>query len=119
MFRDGIYQVVCCTIGHADRVCDHFVASVRDGRILGSDGHGGLYLGHDGSTAQDYAARIQMTVQIPPDGVLITGLIAGPEGATLPLTGLLDASADRQKSIVNIAGEAVEIEVAYLGPLPR
>ena len=119
MFRDGIYQVVCCTIGHAERVCDHFVASVRDGRILGSDGHGGLYLGHDGGTALDYSARIQMTVQMPPGGQLITGLIAGPDGAALPLTGLLDASANRQKSIIDIAGEAIKIEVSYLGPLPQ
>jgi hypothetical protein len=118
LFRNGLYQVVYCTIGHAERVCDQFIASVRNGAILGSDGHGGLYLGRDDAGPQELSACVQMVIQVPPDGELITGLTAGPGGGVVSLNGLLDATADRQKTIVEIAGEAIEIEIDYLGPLP-
>ena len=119
MLRDGLYQVAYFTIGQSPRECDHILASVRDGKILGSDRHGGIYLGGANSGAShDATGLVQLICEIPPGGELVTGLAAGPDGVTISASGVFDPVAAKQKIIVELAGKQLEIEISYLGPLP-
>ena len=118
MFRDGIYRIAYSSGMQSERVDDEALVIVRDGQIMGSDPHGGVYLGSTWEANPTEAIQLRVRAEIPPEGVLVTGFTAGCEGASLAVSGTLDPSAQNQRVTVNIGGENVAIEVAYLGPLP-
>lgn len=118
MFRDGIYRIAYSSGLQPARADDEALVIVRDGQILGSDPHGGVYLGTTTEGTATGATEVRLRAEIPPDGVLVTGFTAGCEGASLTVSGTIDPSAQNQCVTVNIGGENVVIEVAYLGPLP-
>jgi hypothetical protein len=121
MFRNGIYKVCYRSLLHDEGTGEHSYASVRDGHIIGSDRLGAVFAGTGLSggagDGRDDVFDIELT--IPPGGELITGLVAGPCGATLKLQSRLDPGKLSQFAVVDVAGSQVEIMVSYLGPLPE
>lgn len=117
MFRDGIYRIAYSSGLQPERADDEALVIVRDGQIIGSDPHGGVYLGTISEGNPTEAMQLRMRAEIPPEGVLVTGFTASAEGASLAVSGTLDPEAENQRTTVNIGGESVAIEVTYLGPL--
>jgi hypothetical protein len=117
MFRDGIYQIAYVSDLQPERVDDEALVIVRDGQIMGSDPHGGVYLGSMSQAKPTEAIKLRVRAEIPPEGVLVTGFTASAEGASLAVSGTLDPEAENQRATVNIGDESVAIEVTYLGPL--
>ena len=118
MFRDGMYRVAYFSVEQPEREEDAALAVVRDGKIMGSDPQGGVYISTGVLGIPNGAAQVALTAQIPPGGTLVTGFEAGADGASLAVSGLLDVNATAQRTTVTIGGQAVDIEVTYLGPLP-
>lgn len=117
MFRNGIYRIDYRS-PHDDFVpSDDALFVVRDGSIIGADRHGGVYAGSQFATrgALD-GVRVQMTA--PPGGEMVTGAIAGPDGAVIDIFSKLDPVRNFQTTTIEVAGDPVEISVAYLGPFP-
>jgi hypothetical protein len=117
MFRNGIYKVCYRSLQHDEGTGEHAYAIVRDGHIIGSDRLGAVFggNGHMGSSG----AGVDIELTVPPGGELITGLVAGPLGASLKIQSKLDPEKLSQFAIVDVAGSPVEIMVSYLGPLPE
>ncbi len=119
MLRDGLYQVAYGPPGSAPAASDFALASVRDGRIMGSDPHGGIYRGTKGRQRQlSSSAAVELICIIPPGGELVTGLAAGTGGATVKIIGTIDPAAATQTAMLHVAGQPVIVEISYLNPLP-
>jgi hypothetical protein len=119
MLRDGLYQVAYGPPGSDPGASDFALASVRDGRIIGSDPHGGIYRGNKGRQRQLLSsASVELICTIPPGGELVTGLAAGAGGAKVTIKGTLDPGASAQNAVLQVAGQPVMVEISYLGPLP-
>jgi hypothetical protein len=56
---------------------------------------------------------------VPPGGELVTGLVAGPSGAKIKIKTRLDPEKIAQFATIDIAGEPVEIELIFMGPIPE
>ncbi len=118
MFRNGIYKICYGLPSDTGGLEEHALAVLRDGKLIGSDRHGSVFVGEPVcSTGPLESFRIQLT--IPPGGELITGYRAGPQGSILSLRGQFDPTLNIQTSRVDVAGGQVELRVAYLGPLPE
>lgn len=117
MFRNGIYRIDYRNPHDDFAPSDDALFVVRDGSIIGSDRHGGVYSGSQYRTtgALD-GVRVQMTA--PPGGEMVTGAVAGKNGAVVDIVSKLDPERNFQTAIVDVDGDPVEISVAYLGPLP-
>lgn len=98
---------------------DSALAVLRNGKILGSDRAGVVFAGsyeYDGVRGIN---RVHVRIQVPPEGELVTGYAAGPEGAVLDIAGSFVRAAPYSKSVIEVAGRPVEITLSYLGPLPH
>ena len=116
MFRNGIYKVGYRSPLHDEGSGENGFAIMRDGFIIGSDRLGAVFTGGPGLGGCE-CVTVKLTV--PPGGELITGFRAGPAGATLKVLTQLDPEKLSQTAIVEVAGEPVEIQVSYLGPVPE
>lgn len=123
MFDNGIYQLTLGSVradepdGRAAGNSAEALAVLRNGTILGSDCWGGVFSGSyefDRSLAQN---KICLRIELPPESELITGLAAGPDGATIDISAAVGTSSN-QRSIVEIGGCPVAVEWSFLGPLP-
>ncbi len=118
MFQQGIYSISYRSLSGKVAERETALAIFRDGKILGSDSHGGVFSGtirFDG--AQD-ASKVDLKIDVPPGGTLITGYSAGIDGETIDIAGLFTTPNPASKAVVNVAGGQVEVELSYLGPLP-
>ena len=124
MFDEGIYGVTYR--GRArNHSCDQdqpggeALAVLRNGKILGSDRWGGIF---SGSYEFDPVAglnKVHVRIDVPPDGELITGFAAGPKGATFDIVVSLERATPKAAATVSVAGEPVDVEFSFLGPLPN
>ena len=62
--------------------------------------------------------KVDLKIDVPPGGTLITGYSAGIDGETIDIAGLFTTPNPASKAVVNVAGGQVEVELSYLGPLP-
>jgi hypothetical protein len=61
---------------------------------------------------------VELRLEVPPDGRLITGFSAGPAGASLDIVCAFEGRAPKIATMVEVAGAPVRVELTYLGPLP-
>jgi hypothetical protein len=118
MLRDGLYGLAYAAKGERMPTEGSALATLRQGRILGSDPWGGVFAG---SCAFDPARRlntVRLGFEVPPEGKLITGFSAGPGGASLDIVGAFEGEAPRIATVIDVAGAPVRVELTYLGPLP-
>ena len=116
--RDGVYRVYYRDLSDPLFGPEHALAVKRDGVVIGSDPCGGVFTSLD-VTASDDPGTVRLRLTIPPRGELVTGYLAGSEGATIEISSRLSPTAATQRSMIDIDGDPVEIEVMYLGPLPE
>jgi hypothetical protein len=116
MLQDGLYDLSYRSGRSSDPPTGYGLASLRNGRILGSDRWGGVFSGSYHYDAERGVGEIQVRLNAPPDGELVTGLPSGPEGLVLDLVA--EVQADMPLSaIVDIGGCPVAVEFSYIGPI--
>jgi transcriptional regulator with XRE-family HTH domain len=119
MFNEGIYGVSYKgeNMGLLDG--DSGLAVLRNGKILGSDRWGGVFMGRYEYDPVRAHNRVHVRMQIPPEGELVTGFSAGPAGAIIDIVGAFERAAPVAATVVEVAGRPVEIQLTYLAPLPN
>jgi hypothetical protein len=102
MLENGIYGLRFAASHDGEPADGSGLAVLRDGKVLGSDPLGAVFTGTYEFDAARQLNRVRLRLDVPPDGVLVTGFSAGATGATL-----------------DIAGAPVGVQIRYLGPLPN
>ena len=118
MLEDGIYGLAYAVDGERMPTEGSALATLRKGRILGSDPWGGVFQGSCQFDAARRVNTVRLRLDVPPDGKLITGFSAGPAGASLDIVGAFERAAPKTATVVEAGGAAVRVELTYLGPLP-
>lgn len=118
MFRNGIYKVSYRSALDPGSFPQDALALMRNGKIIGADRHGGVFTGEPRCGPGDLET-LKLDFGVPPGGELVTGYVAGSNGATIDILGRFDPRLDQQTSMIDIGGAPVEVSVAYLGPLPE
>lgn len=118
MLRDGIYGLRYTAAAGGPSQDGDALAVLRDGRILGSDPWGGVFAGCCEFDAAARTNRMSLRFKVPPQGELITGFCAGPDGAVLDIMGACLPDAFEATVVVEVAGAPVSVHLTYLGPLP-
>ena len=94
------------------------LAVLRNGKIFGADRWGGVFSGiyeFDPVAQQD---KVTIHIDVPPEGELITGFAAGPEGASFEIVAALEQPSSACTR-VEVGGELVDVEFSFIGPLPH
>ena len=118
MFDPGMYRFQYCA--HVSGVLDtgQGVCVLSDGKIFGCDPWGGVFHGSYMFNPAHERTDAQMVLRVPADGMLVTGLDVGHEGADFETYGSFERTDRVSKSIIKIAGVPVEVVLTYLGPPP-
>ena len=95
------------------------LAVLRNGKILGSDRWGAVFMGSYEFDPVSETNAVHLRLHIPPEGELITGFAAGPEGAIIEVAGQFDRAAPVSRAVADIAGQPLEVTMTYLGALPN
>ena len=95
------------------------LAILRNGSVLGSDQWGGIFSGSYLFDPKTRRTRFRVRIVVPPEGELITGFAAGPDGATLEIFADFEQTLPNSSATVDIAGQPLEIALSFLGPLPN
>lgn len=93
------------------------LAVLRGGRILGSDPYGGVFRGHYQYDAARGDILVEVRLAIPPNGVLLTGLEVGPDGAFVDVSGRFPKPKPVSSAVVDVAGAPVTVELRFVGAL--
>lgn len=94
------------------------LAALRHGKVLGSDRWGGLFGGSYEFNRALGRSRVHIELQLPPDGVLVTGFSAGASGAVIAIDAEIDVAGTVSTTTIDVEGQPVEVRFAYVGPLP-
>jgi len=113
MLDDGIYALSF----ESSAQWGEGLALLRGGQILGSDPHGGVFKGRCRYDAASGEAIVEVRLAVPPRGVLLTGLEAGPAGAFLDVSGRFPPPKPVSTAVVDIAGSPITVELRFVGPL--
>lgn len=95
------------------------LAVLRNGKILGSDRWGAVFMGSYDFDPETELNSVHLRLHVPADGILITGFTAGPEGATIEIVGSFARALPVTTTITDVAGHPVEVTMTYLGALPN
>lgn len=116
MLRDGIYALEYRGLRGRQGNSDGALAVLRDGRILGTDPFGGVFAGHYLRDARARRETILVRMRVPPDGELVNGFAAGPEGALIEIVASFERGSGDREARVEVAGWPIEIKLTYLSP---
>jgi hypothetical protein len=119
MLEDGIYGLSYNAVRADEADGGNALAVLRAGKILGSDPWGGVFVGSCEFDPKARLHKVHLRFDVPPEGTLITGFSAGPAGAVLDIVGKFEGAAPKAKTVVEVAGAPVSVELTYLGPLPN
>jgi hypothetical protein len=119
MLANGIYDLRYSAAQDSTSDAGSGLALLRDGKILGSDPWGGVFVGSCEFDAAACISTVRLRFEIPPEGKLITGFNAGPAGAVIDIVGAIADGAPAATTVVEVAGAPVNVELTYLGPLPK
>ena len=118
MLADGIYRIQYHARAGGEDDGDSALAVLRDGRIMGSDKHGGMFLGTYRSDPASGHANVNLRFDVPANGMLITGQSGGKRGRSLDIAIAFEPRQGTTKAVVDLAGQPVAVELSFVGPLP-
>lgn len=118
-WQDGLYSVAFIQEGQPDESDGRTLAILREGKLLGSDEHGGVFEGLFAATLCGSAACIAVTLRVPAGGVLITGDRSGCEEAVVDIVGVLLKTGSDLQGICDICGHQMAVRFRYVGSLPH
>ncbi|MGD9785742.1 MAG: helix-turn-helix domain-containing protein [Hyphomicrobiaceae bacterium] len=119
MLDEGLYNVEYWPNQAKQGESGSALAVLRNGKILGSDRFGGVFVGSYQFDAAKEVNAVHLRMHVPPEGVLVTGFAAGSDGATVDIVGSFARAAPVTRARAEVAGRAVEVQMTYLGPLPN
>lgn len=121
MIDEGLYNVEyrSSVLSGDDGEGGSALAVLRSGKILGSDRFGAVFMGSYEFDPVNETNSVHLRLHVPPQGELITGFAAGPEGAIVEIAGQFERAAPVARSIAEVAGHPVEVTMTYLGALPN
>jgi hypothetical protein len=114
MLRDGIYRALIAgsaETGSAVYVC-------RAGKVVGVGYKGADY---EGTYSWDDVRKVntfEIEVTFPPGVQMVTGMVAGAQGATLTVRGEGKTPEPVSRFSLDLAGRAVDVQLSYVRPLP-
>ena len=119
MLSEGVYGLAYR--GEDGGLPDGGIALVvlRNGKIFGSDRDGGVFSGSYEFDPISALNKVHVRIQMPPEGRLVNGYTAGPEGATLDIAGAFERAAPVSSITIQAGGRPIEVQLNYLGPLPN
>jgi len=118
MLENGIYGLQYTAAHEGGTDGGSALAVLRDGKILGSDPWGGVFVGSCEFDPEARLNTVRLRFDVPPEGVLITGFSAGPTGTVLDIVGTVERVAPNATTVIEVAGAPVSVQLTYLGPLP-
>jgi hypothetical protein len=123
MLDDGVYGL-SFALRNADGIGDatlrsEALAVLRQGHILGSDPYGSVFRGECRYDAVRGESIVEVRLAVPPNGVLLTGLEAGPDGAVLAVSGRFPSPKPVSSTVVDLGGVPMVVELRFVGPLRR
>lgn len=116
---EGVYRIAYHGTASGEEETDHALAVLRNGKILGSDRHGGVFVGSYRFDRARGLNSVHMRIDVPPHGMLVNGYAAGPEGAHIDVSCHIARAEPKARTSVKVAGQPVGVELTYLGPLPN
>lgn len=119
MMDEGIYGLEYRAEFMGEAETGSALAALRNGKILGSDRWGGVFVGSYDYDPVSERNSVHLRLSVPPEGRLITGFSAGPEGAAIDIVGSFERAAPVTTAVAKVAGHPVEVTMKYLGPLPN
>ncbi len=121
MIDEGLYNVEYRFTGShsVDADVGSALAVLRNGKILGSDRWGAVFMGSYEFDPVNETNAVHLRLHVPPQGELVTGFAAGPEGAIIEVAGQFERAAPLTRTIADIAGQPLEVTMTYLGALPN
>jgi hypothetical protein len=119
MLEDGIYGLRFAASHDGEPEDGSGLAVLREGKVLGSDPMGAVFTGSYEFDPARQLNKVRLRLDIPADGVLVTGFSAGPAGATLDIVGAFATASAETTAFFQIAGAPVGVQIRYLGPLPN
>ncbi len=119
MLDEGIYELDYKLPGGEQMPGESALCVLRSGRILGSDRWGGVFQGHYEFDAGRKKNTLHVRLRVPPGGQLINGFTGGPEGSHVEISTTITRAAPIAKTIVDVAGKPIELQIRYLGALPK
>lgn len=117
MLQDGLYDLSYRSGEASAPSTGYGLASLRNGTILGTDRWGGVFSGSYRYDAERGVGEVQVRLNAPSDGVLITGLPSGPDGLVLDLVAEFKADTPATSAVVDVGGCPVTVEFSYIGPI--
>jgi hypothetical protein len=119
MLEDGIYGLWFAASQDGKPEYGSGLAVLREDKVLGSDPLGAVFTGtYEFGTARQLN-KVRLRLDVPADGVLVTGFSAGPSGASLDIVGAFAGTSGETPAFIQIAGAPVGVQIRYLGPLPN
>ncbi len=123
MIDEGLYNLEYRSTGShgvdADGTVGSALAVLRNGKILGSDRWGVVFMGSYEFDPVSETNAVHLRLHVPPQGELVTGFAAGSEGAIIEVAGQFERAAPVSRTIADIAGQPLEVTMTYLGALPN
>lgn len=116
---EGVYRITYHGRTRGDDETDQALAVLRNGKILGSDRHGGIFMGSYRYDRTRNLNSVHLRIEVPPDSMLVNGYATGPEGGQVEVMCHVARAAPLSHATVKVAGQPVDFEFNYLGPLPN
>ncbi|KUO60337.1 MAG: hypothetical protein APF80_07205 [Alphaproteobacteria bacterium BRH_c36] len=118
-WQDGLYSVTYLHEGEIDSRRSRTLAVLREGTIVGSDEHGGVFEGLFATTRCGSAAYVVLKLRVPPGGVLVTGERVGETEAVVEVAGVLSNRNGELQGVCDIRGHWMGMRFRYVGRLPH
>lgn len=118
---EGLYNLEyrSSVLGASSESGGSALAVLRNGKILGSDRWGAVFMGSYEFDPVAELNSVHLRLHVPPEGELVTGFAAGPEGAIIEVAGQFARAAPVTRAVAEVAGHPVEVTMIYLGALPN
>ncbi|MGO4684222.1 hypothetical protein [Hyphomicrobium sp. 2TAF46] len=120
MAVDGLFEVVRAHNAEPAHASNRFILICRKGRLFGADPRGRVYMGELKAPPKKAPRRTSLrgTYRIPLRRKSPRPPPVKPSFA-VPISGEIDPFALFQNTTVHVGGKEINIEIRYLGPLPK
>ncbi len=118
MLKDGIYELSYRAEATPYAGFDSLLIALRGGAVLGTDRWGGVLLGRYEYDPGSKQYRVNVCLQVPPGGTLVTENGPRESGGYVDIEAALDKDGDPISELVEVAGQPVRISLVYRGPVP-
>jgi hypothetical protein len=118
MLKDGLYELFYRPEATPEAAYDSLLLSLRNGKVLGSDRWGGVFLGRCLFDTATRLHKICVRLQVPPGGMLVTDNTPRDSGDVIEIVTAFDDNPRDGTGVVEVGGHLVRIALQFMGPVP-